>query len=451
MEKTPTRTGKATRARAHTDAKQPNLGVANARVPHGTPEEPPRKRARQHAVVPAVQAGLSAASGAFQAPVQAASATSGLVKSLVQRARRSLCRQTDIAGPRAPALRPGGLLEAMRRRGTLPVATVVATPATQPRMATPAVASSSSARPAEATPAAPRERRTQPRPQQLLRSATVTISDHAAARLNQPPATGVTTPPGLKQSPHRPPPLIPKSPTCIAGKKQPASQARHPLPGTIDLTPPSTKSRKRLGTDGNMADHASAHTPRGATAAHKSPVGGIKAQLPQSSPRNTRPPVPAFSASASQTAARSRKESEPWLKLREIKLPPPKPEDNYELSDKEEESDAEEPDRSHKPVPMWSAKYLELIEKQADIDPDTIFGRRVPKCDLLAVFSDDLYKGCNKERPKRKRGSSGEWRQDRLTTQEVGEYKKKMGHAKSWMTNEENQDSNIQLHVAVKN
>jgi len=102
-------------------------------------------------------------------------------------------------------------------------------------------------------------------------------------------------------------------------------------------------------------------------------------------------------------------------------------------------------------VPRWSSQYLELIEKQADIDPDTIFGRRVPRCDLVAIFSNDLYHGCNKERPKRKRGSSGEWRQDRLTTQEVGEYKKKMGHGKSWTANAENLDSNIRLQAAAKN
>lgn len=308
---------------------------------------------------------------------------------------------------------------------------------------TAAVASSPPARPAEATTASSREARTQPRPQQLQRSATatVTISDNAAAGLNVPPATGAVTPPVPQRSPRspqQPPPLTPRSPTAATGKKQLASQAKSlksgALQGTMDSTPPSTK---------------------GPAAADKSPVCGTKVRLPQSSPRssprNTRPPVPAFGASASQAAPRSRRESEPWLKLREIKLPPPKPEDNYELSDKGEESDAEEPDRSHKHVPRWSAQYLELIEKQVDIDPDTIFGRRVPRCDLLVIFSDNLYQGCNKERPKRKRGSSGEWRQDRLTTQEVGEYKKKMGHAKSWTANVENLDSNRRLQAAAKN
>jgi len=142
--------------------------------------------------------------------------------------------------------------------------------------------------------------------------------------------------------------------------------------------------------------------------------------------------------------------SEPWLKLREMKLPPPNPEDNYELSDKGEESEAEEPDRSHKHVPRWSCQYLELIEKQSDIDPDTIFGRSVPNCDLMTIFPEKLYKQCDKERPKRKRGSSGEWRKDRLTTQEVGQYKKKMGHARSWTANAENLDCNTQLRAAAE-
>lgn len=309
---------------------------------------------------------------------------------------------------------------------------------------TAAVASSPPARPAEAAAASSREARTQqPRPQQLQRgaAATVTISDDAAAGVEEPPAPGAATPPVPQRSPRspqQPPPSILRSPTAAAGKRQPASQAKSwksgALQGTMDSTPPSTT---------------------GPAAVDKSPACGTKVRLPQSSPRssprNTRPPVPAFSALASQAAPRPRRESEPWLKLREIKLPPPKPEDNYELSDKGEESDAEEPDRSHKHVPRWSSQYLELIEKQADIDPDTIFGRRVPRCDLLVIFSDNLYQGCNKERPKRKRGSSGEWRQDRLTTQEVGEYKKKMGHAKSWMANAENLDSNRRLQAAAKN
>lgn len=124
-------------------------------------------------------------------------------------------------------------------------------------------------------------------------------------------------------------------------------------------------------------------------------------------------------------------------------MPEKRPEDNYEISDKGEDSETEEPDRSHKHVPRWSSQYLELIEKQAGTDPDTIFGSRVPKCDLSTIFSDELYARCNKERPQRKRGSSGEWKQDRLSKLEVTDYKRKMGHSKKWTINAENISANL--------
>lgn len=107
------------------------------------------------------------------------------------------------------------------------------------------------------------------------------------------------------------------------------------------------------------------------------------------------------------------------------------PEDNYEVSDKED-SDAEEPDRSKKHVPTWSKNYLEVVAKQSNIDPDTIFGCRVPRCDLEAIFSDDDYRRFAKDRPQRKRGSSGEWLRDRLSKAEIGEYNRKMGYQRGW-------------------
>jgi len=123
---------------------------------------------------------------------------------------------------------------------------------------------------------------------------------------------------------------------------------------------------------------------------------------------------------------------EPWRSLLETKLPPPREEDNYELSDKGEDSEAEEPDRSHKHVPAWSKQYLQLLERQLQTDPDTIFGCRVPKVDLEVIFRDEDYRRVQKERPKRRRGSSGNWGQDRLSRAEVAEYKKKMGQFKRW-------------------
>jgi len=72
------------------------------------------------------------------------------------------------------------------------------------------------------------------------------------------------------------------------------------------------------------------------------------------------------------------------------------------------------------------------------VDPDSIFGSRVPIVRLEEVFGDDCYKTINKNRPKRARGSSGDWQRDRLTKQEISSYKQKMGHCKGWMADIEN-------------
>eukprot|EP00971_Amphidinium_carterae_P149932 2972383-Amphidinium_carterae.1 len=53
----------------------------------------------------------------------------------------------------------------------------------------------------------------------------------------------------------------------------------------------------------------------------------------------------------------------------------------------------EEPrDRSKKFVPAWCKNYLEELQRQADVDPDSIFGNRVPQCCLEDIFTDATYK-----------------------------------------------------------
>jgi len=127
--------------------------------------------------------------------------------------------------------------------------------------------------------------------------------------------------------------------------------------------------------------------------------------------------------------------------VRQIPLGPSRPEDNYELSD-QADSDADEAlearRRAKKRVPSWCSNYLEVLHKQADLDPDGIFGGRVPKCALDVVFPEELYKSYTKGRPKRNRGSSGDWRRDRLTAQEIGLYKRKMGQMRVWTDEGEN-------------
>lgn len=78
------------------------------------------------------------------------------------------------------------------------------------------------------------------------------------------------------------------------------------------------------------------------------------------------------------------------------------------------------------------ARIMEVINQQADWDPDTIFGTKVPQCNLEAIFTDSLYRQASKNRPARKRGSSQDWKKDRLTKPEVNHYKTRMGHNKCW-------------------
>ncbi|CAE6939121.1 Ankk1 [Symbiodinium natans] len=127
---------------------------------------------------------------------------------------------------------------------------------------------------------------------------------------------------------------------------------------------------------------------------------------------------------------------EPYLELRNITLSPKKPEDNYAISDyggdsEGEDAAARERMRQKKAVPRWCDKYLLQIQKQVDVDPDTIFGK-VPRCVLDDMFPDSVYRQARQKRPARRRGSSCDWRRDRLTRSEIRAYKQQMGQKRSW-------------------
>jgi hypothetical protein len=173
-----------------------------------------------------------------------------------------------------------------------------------------------------------------------------------------------------------------------------------------------------------------ASPPKRLVGKHKPPktAGGENGMRPA---KKARPPVPTFCSPVIDDAL-----SDCQLLKHSPLLSPKKPEDNYEISDKEEDSDdnCEEHDRSHKFVPQWCANYLELLAAQATTDPDTIFGCKVPRCDLDLIFSDDIYRKFGRNRPVRRRGSSGEWKKDRLRPTEIHEYKHKMGQTASWTT-----------------
>eukprot|EP00933_Yihiella_yeosuensis_P081371 TRINITY_DN94969_c0_g1_i1.p1 TRINITY_DN94969_c0_g1~~TRINITY_DN94969_c0_g1_i1.p1 ORF type:complete len:405 (+),score=88.28 TRINITY_DN94969_c0_g1_i1:48-1217(+) len=116
--------------------------------------------------------------------------------------------------------------------------------------------------------------------------------------------------------------------------------------------------------------------------------------------------------------------------LRKIPLPPPKPEDSCTVFSPEREDEVR--------IPQWCENYLEQVEKcQADVDPDTIFGTRLPICNLDEVFPPALVRKHRIEvglpaAEKRKRGDSGDWESDPLTRDEICVYKSRMGQTKSW-------------------
>jgi hypothetical protein len=152
---------------------------------------------------------------------------------------------------------------------------------------------------------------------------------------------------------------------------------------------------------------------------------------PGSTQQRVRPAVPLFSEEPAPTPQRL----EPCMVLRQMSISDKLPEDNYEISEHGGDSDAEDcqaRDRSGKHVPKWCENYLDALSRQNDIDPDTIFGARVPRCVLDDIFTDAMYKQSNKNRPKRARGSSGDWRKDQLARKEISDYKSRMGHARSW-------------------
>jgi hypothetical protein len=125
---------------------------------------------------------------------------------------------------------------------------------------------------------------------------------------------------------------------------------------------------------------------------------------------------------------------EDCMTLRRIALSEKLAEDNYEISEHgaSDDEDAQARDRGRKHVPKWCENYLETLNKQSDVDPDTIFGSKVPKCALEDIFDDAMYRQVGKNRPKRVRGSSGDWRKDKLTRNEIQSYKTRMGHARTW-------------------
>ncbi|CDF41283.1 unnamed protein product [Chondrus crispus] len=80
--------------------------------------------------------------------------------------------------------------------------------------------------------------------------------------------------------------------------------------------------------------------------------------------------------------------------------------------------------RRNKTVPSWAGKQALLHTLQAEkSDPDTLFARGAPSCNLETVFDVDE----EKKRKYRSRDESGDWTRDRLTAQEEMHYKRQAG------------------------
>jgi Inner centromere protein, ARK binding region len=171
------------------------------------------------------------------------------------------------------------------------------------------------------------------------------------------------------------------------------------------------------------------------------PAGGYhlhKPALPMARPSPVTKVVPsnttsAYSSPAATTAKKwnsasaKKKLASAVKKLSPIQPPPSPAYESYPMTDSEDElSDEDEYNegQARKPVkryPAWThpqvlAAALQKQYSDPAMDPDLIFGDfSAQSCDLVAIFGD-----C-KERYKR-RGSSGNWTNDRLTEREKHEF-----------------------------
>ncbi|CAE7213760.1 unnamed protein product, partial [Symbiodinium pilosum] len=131
-----------------------------------------------------------------------------------------------------------------------------------------------------------------------------------------------------------------------------------------------------------------------------------------------------------------------WRQIRAHPLPPPDPEDNYELSSQGEVFDMEEAEaelhlehlRAAKNSPRWCENYLDMVRDQQHWDPDDVFGTSVPECNLDEILPDKLYLAQKLNRSyKKRRGSSGNWKKDHLKNEDLLDYREKMGYSKVWL------------------
>lgn len=238
-----------------------------------------------------------------------------------------------------------------------------------------------------------------------------------------------------------------------------SSPAPKPRAAEAAETPPRTPGKKQCGDKGGKVAGGAAKgatppsvtskgaakcaTPPSVSSKGKADAASVAGAAPATSPASMPPPkVPSAKAKAKAAGRRRRGKFPEFPALmsperstsnlepqRRPQLPGKLPEDNYEISDREESSDEIplELDRSEKLVPGWVEGFEDRAARQFDVDPGSVFGRGVPACDLDDIFPDALYRKVNKVKIKRVRGSSCRWGPDRLKGSEIREYAQKMG------------------------
>ena len=101
--------------------------------------------------------------------------------------------------------------------------------------------------------------------------------------------------------------------------------------------------------------------------------------------------------------------------------------ESYQMTPYRSDSDeSDDEGRPAKPVPQWarSKNLNRQLRAQLSADPDEIFKAHETTCSLDEVFSTTgKSKPCYK-----RRGSSGNWLEDRVTWKEEWFYKKAMGY-----------------------
>lgn len=304
----------------------------------------------------------------------------------------------------ATSPRPGGLLDAMRARGTLQVG--CGSPANKTKSFFPAGGPAASPPRADVVKLGSSSTSTAPPP-----TATEYFSKASGSKA---PASGASS-------------------SASAGGGATSS------PPGAGATPAKTPKAGKTGAKGKALRKSRAAAAAAAAAAAGDTAARLAAAPAPLRKRAPPPPTPLTEKFPTAPLSPSRRaaegaELEPWQVLRLKPLPAKKPEDNYEISDKEDTDDEvdDEDHRSMKPIPQWCVNYKEALAAQEAVDPDTIFTPRVPHCDIDTIFPDVLYRDRGIKPLRRKRGSSCQWQKDRLSRTEIARYRAKMGLVKRW-------------------